>query len=169
MTASYIPKVRSYLWLPETELNRIATEHYGRPYVAQQTGDMLPNDSFHVYEMAEEDVLQWCYDMDTERAGRGHYLGLQRVAPGTGDRVLGDHVAIYAEGVNWFEYWLAINIASEGERGWYPTRETDDLRARPGVSPTAARRAAPTPHYVLADLIKNNVLPYGTYLMKVSW
>ena len=160
------PEKREYLWLPETELNRIATEFYGRTYKAQQTGDMLSNDSYHVYDMSPDEVDQWNYDM--EEIGEGHFLGLKRVPAGTGDRVHNDHVAVYAPGVNWFGYWLAIDIATDS-MGVYPSGETTDLREFEGVSDMAAWRAAPTPWYVLADLIKNGVLPHGTYLMEVSW
>lgn len=163
------PETRSFLWLTENELNRIATEFYGRKYVAQQTGDMLPNDSFHVFEMSEEDVADWTHDMEQERSNGGHYVGLKRVARGMGDRVNNDHIAVYAEGMNWFDYWLSLRHDPDNPDNHNNPESGVSYAGQSFQLDFQVYREAPTPSYVLADLIKNKILPYGTYLVKVSW
>lgn len=177
----YSPESREFIWLPDTELDRIATEYYGRTYVGQQTGDMLPNDSYHHYEMDKDSVEMWLSDLsgDPKRL----FLGLEPVAQGTGEHG-GDFVSRYAEGVDWFEYWAALtfdpekesirllpdgsNLAEANESQQTP-REWEDARGFVFKHECQVYRMAPTPQYVLADLISNGVLPYGDYLVKVSW
>lgn len=43
-------------------LDVIATEHYGRKYFAQQTGDMLANDSWTHIVLDQEMVAQYLFD-----------------------------------------------------------------------------------------------------------
>lgn len=181
MSSKYSPEVRSYIWLPESVLNRIATEYYGKTYIAQQTGDRLSNDSFHVYEMDEDSVAMWKSDMESEP--RRHYLGVQHVAKGTGDFGR-DFAARYAEGVNWFEYWSSLTFdpekstvyllpdqsnALEALESQRTPRSWEDGRGFVYKYESEVYRKAPTPNYVLADLISNGILPYGSYLVKVSW
>lgn len=118
-------------------LDSIATRVYGRRYVGQQTGRMLDNDSVHHYDMSEDEVEQLVFDMEQEP--KRHYI---RYDPHTKE-------GVYAEGVNWFEYWLGLDEAE------HSSKDID--------------HAAPEPHYVLADLIKRGELPYGQYLLRVSW
>lgn len=54
-----------------TSLDAIATEYYGKQYKGQQTGDMLSNDTWQVYDMSTEDK---CLDYDIEEC----YKPLQR-------------------------------------------------------------------------------------------
>lgn len=162
-----------------TSLNAIASKFYGRTYKAQQTGRMLDNDSVYEYLMDRKSVDQWCYDMKEKR----HYLGIQRVLPGTGDSG-GDYVHHYAEGVNWFDYWLALKFdpnkpvvyvlpdqsnLREAMLSQYDPAEWEDARGHVFGHESGVYRKAPTPNYVLADLIRNGVLPYGKYLLRVSW
>lgn len=39
-------------------LNEMAAQIYGKKYVAQQTGDMLPNNSVHEYDFSTEDDVE---------------------------------------------------------------------------------------------------------------
>jgi hypothetical protein len=126
----------------EDSLDAIASRIYGRSYVGQQTGDMIGNDSHILYTMDKDMVEDILYNMNSEP--KRHYLGYDSAT----------RTAKYAEGVNWFEYWLGLKI----EPGTYGDN-----------SPTTVERAAPTPDYVLADLINRGELPYGTYLMHVWW
>jgi hypothetical protein len=119
-------------------LDSIATRVYGRKYVGQQTGDMLGNDSVHHYDMSEYEVDQLDFDMNQEP--RQHYVDWDPIT----------QQAIYAEGVNWFEYWLGLD----------ESKFKHDFEIY---------RQAPEPRYVLADLIKRGELPYGQYLLRVSW
>lgn len=126
----------------EDSLDAIATRVYGREYKGQQTGDMIYNDSHVVYDMSAEAVEELNSEMSSEP--KRHYLDY--------DPITEEHK--YAEGVNWFEYWLGLE-----EKEIFPgyTDMTDIIRA------------APTPNHVLADLIKRGELPYGTYVMSVWW
>lgn len=183
----YTPLTGDYILLPMTvygtdtrpSLDAIATEFYGRKYVGQQTGDMMSNDSWHVFEMFEDEVEQWNADMEHARK-RGHYLGLQRVEKGKGDNG-GQFIHHYTEpGVSWFDYWKALKF--EPSVYLLPDRsnmaevladrdpeEWEDARGHVFKFESSVYRKAPTPHYVLADLIKNKILPYGRYLVNVTW
>ena len=46
----------------KTSLDKMVTEVYGQTYVGQQTGDMLSNDSDHIWNMTEREVEQLIYD-----------------------------------------------------------------------------------------------------------
>jgi hypothetical protein len=61
---------------PDT-LDAIATRFYGRKYIGQQTGDMLPNDSHVVYDMDEDMVEQLIANLEEEREYSG-FDSLQR-------------------------------------------------------------------------------------------
>lgn len=118
-------------------LDAIATRVYGRTYVGQQTGEMIGNDTYVRYVMSEDQVSYLNSLMTKEP--KSTYIGYDYAK----------REGIYAEGVNAFEYWLAL-----------PLGDHDDIDAV---------RAAPEPSFVLADLISKGELPYGTYLMHVWW
>ncbi len=166
----HTPKTKKFYILPLHDheagsLDEIATRVYGRKYRGQQTGDMLPNDSWHYYDMTKDEVEQWCYDMEQERVdGKGHYLGSKKV-PTTGE-----WKSFYVEGMNWFDYWLSLDI-SPGDSvlsGYHSSDDTEDLRGKT-ISELTSIRTAPTIHYVLADLIKRGELPYGHYMLHCWW
>lgn len=160
-------------------LDAIATRVYGRKYVGQQTGDMLPNDSWHVYDIDEEAVAEHLANLSEKRT----YLGIRRVAAGTGD--FGTSVVTcYAEGVDEFEYWLSLkwdpnvetvylkpdhsnlNEAIASQQG---PREWEDARDFTLKFESEVYRRAPEVHSVLADLVHRGELPYGRYLIHCWW
>lgn len=109
-------------------LDAIATEYYGQIYSGQQTGDMMSNDSYHVYDFSTEDDVE---DYQPEDC----YKPLSR--------------------------WKNMKMGDPMPEHYDPTRVvTYDFDIE---------REAPMPQYILADLIRNGVLPYGKYLVSVSW
>lgn len=148
----------------EGSLDAIATRVYGKTYVGQQTGDMLSNDSHHLYDMSKSEVDQWVADMKNKR----HYLGLKRVEKGTGDYG-GNHVAVYHEGHNWFEYWLSLKHDPDNPDNEHNPEDGEDHFGESFKHGFQVFRQAPTIHYVLADLIHRGELPYGQYLLDCSW
>lgn len=89
----HIPKQKKAFFMPmfshegERSLDAIATRFYGREYVGQQTGDMLPNDSHVVYKMNRENVKQLMYNLEEEREYNGiDSLAKWLSAPATEDR-----------------------------------------------------------------------------------
>lgn len=109
-------------------LDAIATEYYGQSYSGQQTGDMMANDSWHIFDFStEDDVAEYdpedCYKPLTK--WKNLRMGDPLPQPYDPDRVV---------------------------------RYDFDIE-----------REAPTPDYILADLIRNGVLPYGKYLVQVTW
>lgn len=127
---------------PDTppSLDSIATRVYGREYQGQQTGEMLANDTIHHYDMSEKAVEQRVADQRWGDPERQHYLGYDRIK----------REGIYEKGVNEFEYWLGLDL----EKAKYDFE---------------VYRQAPEPADVLADLINRGELPYGQYLLRVSW
>lgn len=146
----------------EGSLDALATRVYGRKYRGQQTGDMLPNDSYHIYEMNEEDVADYMHDLEQQTLNEGHYLGGRYEGK--------EWKNFHAKGVNWIDYWLSLDIAPGDSvlSGYHPHSDTEDLRGKQ-VSQLTAERAAPTIHYILADLITRGELPYGRYLLHCWW
>ena len=150
-------------------LDKIATEHYGRTYEGQQTGDMMRNDTVHGYNMHEHTVANLMYDMELKRT----YLGRNPYTNEPG----------FALGVNWFDYWLALESTDRVKTDWSDPASAylanlrmmsepkpwEDARGHIYDHDTVIVRAAPTPDYVLADLITKGVLPYGKYLLYVGW
>ena len=47
-------------------LDQMVTETYGRLYKGQQTGDMLSNDSYHLYDMTGWQLEEWLYGVDED-------------------------------------------------------------------------------------------------------
>ncbi len=168
---TYTPDTQEFIVLPEAShygdtlsLNAIATEYYGSKYIAQQTGEMLPNDSTHHYNMSPEEVDQWCADMEDKR----HYLGYVPVAKGTGD-FGGNGKTVYHVGHNQFEYWLSLRHDPDNPDNSDNPHPGEDHYGESFKHDFQVYRQAPEPWYVLADLIRNGVLPHGDYLMEVSW
>lgn len=145
-------------------LDALATRVYGQTYKGQQTGDMLPNDSYHVFDMDEERVEELMDNMKEKRM----FLGLKPVAKGTGDRG-GNFRATYAMGVNWFEYWLSLKYDPATPYGASSPREWEDARDFTLKYDFQVYREAPTIDYVLADLITRGELPHGRYMIHCSW
>lgn len=58
--------MREHAWPGETELglNEIATQYFGRTYNAQQTGEMMANDTYHAYHCEEGREEWWELDDD---------------------------------------------------------------------------------------------------------
>lgn len=89
----HTPKQKKAFFMPmfahdgEHSLDAITTRFYGREYVGQQTGDMLPNDSHVVYKMNRENVEQLMYNLEEEREYNGiDSLTKWQSAPDTQDR-----------------------------------------------------------------------------------
>ena len=131
----HVPAQRTFYYMdmldysdyrPDTpmSLDRLATETYGRTYVGQQTGKMLPNDTDHIYVMDENSIAD---------------LGLD-------DRI--DYVSRDGDTTFTLANWLAA-----------PDGKYDFEHYRSG----------PTPETMLAHLVRDGHLPYGTYLLRVSW
>lgn len=143
--------------LPEhLSLNLIATEVYGKEYHGQQTGDMLPNDSVHRYVMDEEAVETELWENGPVR----HYLGYDSMRGNT----------VYAEGISTFDYWQSLSHSDDPSK--VTAHSSSDLvDHRGGVYrfDFEVYRQAPEPRWVIADLIKKGHLPYGNYLLYVSW
>lgn len=142
-------------------LNKIATEYYGKQYVGQQVGDgmrdMLSNDSEYVFHMSEEDVAQYVYDAEEKTT----YLGYD---PFTKE-------SKYLEGVTRLEYWKSLSYSDDKDKQTHPDnpREGENCFGAVFAYDFQVYREAPPIHHVLADLIKNDILPYGTYILYVSW
>ncbi|UDL16004.1 hypothetical protein QEH42_gp214 [Microbacterium phage Pumpernickel] len=165
----HTPEQKSYLYMPLNDheagsLDELATRVYGQTYKGQQTGDMLPNDSWHVYEMDKENVADWVHGMKEKR----HYLGLKRVPKGTG-QFGGDYEAIYHEGHNAFEYWLSLRHDPVNPDNENNPQDGVDHFGQSFKYEFQVYREAPEIHYVLADLIDRGELPYGTYLLHCWW
>lgn len=113
-------------------LDAIATEFYGKQYKGQQTGDMMSNDSWHVFDLRTEgDVAEY--------QPEDCYKPLSR--------------------------WLAMEMGDEIVEDWYGAGK----RKKIVQYDFEIYREAPMPEYILADLIRNGVLPYGKYLVHVWW
>lgn len=149
---------------PES-LDAIATRVYGRPYKGQQTGDMLPNDSWHEYLIDDEAIAQSLAD----RAEKRVYLGVQRVPQGKGD--WGSSVVNhYVEGVDEFEYWLSLKSdPATSYEGYNPPQEWEDARGFVFRNDFEVYRKAPDIHSVLCDLVHRGELPKGRYLIHCWW
>lgn len=160
----FTPDDRTVYWMSENKLNEIATSFYGREYNGQQTGDMLPNDSYHLFVMDEVNVAELTHTMKKNR----HYLGLKRVAKGTGDWG-GDHVSVCHEGHNWLDYWLSLSHDPDSPDNLDNPRDGEDHFGGSFKFDFQVYRQAPTIDYILADLITKGELPYGDYMITVSW
>lgn len=118
----------------EVSLDKIATDVYGKKYVGQQTGEMLGNDTYHLYDLSTEDeVLEWLQDPED----MGFYQN-------PFSNSLGDITYHTVKG------WLARDTSND-------KYDFDDYRE------------GPEPHTMLATLIHEGHLPYGKYLINVSW
>jgi hypothetical protein len=158
-------------------LDYIATQFYGKKYVGQQTGEMMTNDSYYLYEVDDENIAQFEWDYH-----------LVDDAPGPKQTYLGYHdgKSHYADGVNRFEYWQSLRWDAEARKNVIyvlPDRsnlaealasqrepaEWEDARGHVFHYDFQVYRQAPEPRYVLYDLARNGVIPKGTYLLSVSW
>ena len=117
----------------EPTLDGMVSDVYGRKYVGQQTGDMLPNDTTHRYSMTPEQVEEFLYGVDPEKP----YYD----PPRYGDRTYFGRAG--------FEIWLADDKEYKYDFEHY--------------------RQAPGPETALAMLIEDGHLPYGEYLVIVTW
>lgn len=115
----------------EKSLDALATKFYGKTYCGQQTGEMIANDSYMVYDMRTEGDVEDYHPEDC-------YKPLSR--------------------------WLSMKIGDtvEDTDRWPYGQKTITYESQ-------IEREAPLPSYVLADLIRNGVLPYGKYLVRVWW
>jgi hypothetical protein len=159
------PPTGKYLLLNEGDyplqgvpsLNAIATEHYGKQYVAQQTGDMLPNDSIHEFDMSEEMVHgEYSYELQDTR----FYLGTN---PST-------RKPVFHEGHTQLDYWLSMSWSKDRTEVTHEhVYDWEDYYGAVFAYDFQAYRQAPGPQYILSDLILKEILPYGKYLLYVSW
>lgn len=128
----------------QKSLDTIATEFFGREYKSQQVGDsdhdMWGNEEVYLFRIRnEDDVLDILNLFDMEFWNSSG-----------GEMVEVDVV----------QRWLDREPQYPAyQDDWEPERKHD----------TELLRAAPTADVVLAHLIKNDVLPYGDYLIEVSW
>jgi hypothetical protein len=116
----------------EKSLDAIATKFYGKQYKGQQTGDMMAQSSWHVFDLRTE------YDVEDYQP-EDCYKPLSR--------------------------WLALELGDEIVEDWYGAGE----RKKVAEYDFDIYREAPMPEYILADLIRNGVLPHGKYLVHVWW
>jgi hypothetical protein len=113
----------------EKSLDAIATKFYGKQYKGQQTGDMMAQSSWHVFDLRTE------YDVEDYQP-EDCYKPLSR--------------------------WLSLEIGDTIEGGPYRADRVTEYDFD-------IYREAPMPEYILADLIRNGVLPHGKYLVHVWW
>lgn len=111
-------------------LDEIATRIYGKKYVGQQTGDMLSNDSWHVYDFPNKDECE-------------EWAGLGNLNP-------------YVDPLNGNVTYLSV-------AGWQARDKSADKYNFEDY------RTGPEPRTMLATLILDGHLPYGRYLIEVSW
>jgi hypothetical protein len=109
-------------------LDAIATKFYGQIYAGQQTGDMISNDSYQVYDFSKESYVE---DYQPEDC----YKPLSR--------------------------WKNMKMGDPLPSRYEPERVV--------AYDFDIEREGPMPEYILADLIRNGVLPLGKYLVSVSW
>ena len=138
---------REYLWLPmmahegEKTLDAIATEHFGRKYVGQQTGEMIANDTYLVWDLSDEGMLAEVMWDDALESKLENWLSLEMGGPLTS-----------------VDYRF-----TDGELGPV-VEEKGTVRYDFEIY-----REAPEPEWMLAKLISLGVLPYGVYLVSVWW
>ncbi len=117
----YVPATETYYvmdmldysdYRPDTpmSLDRLVTETYGRKYEGQQTGDMLSNDTWHIYDMDAEEVENEVYQDEQFEEYK------ERQPPG--------YVPRYFQGMLPLRKWLV-----------YPDGEYDFDHIRIGPSP----------------------------------
>lgn len=147
-------------------LNEIATEFYGRKYVGQQVGDggrndMFSNDSVYEFDMTEDDPNEHFWQIDDPEASAQTYLGYD-VPSGT---------TMYHEGHNREEYWKSMSWSDDPDKVTHPDNpgKGEDCYGAVFRYDFQVYREAPNVTYTLARLIKAGVLPYGKYLLYVSW
>lgn len=139
-------------------LDSISTRVYGCRYVGQQTGDYLPNDSHHLYDMSdpdenEEGMDPWTHEeVESNKASYAAMKADSRARNGYDSPYL-EKVYIpespeYSGGRGMIKYWQEL---PEGKYDFEKYRQ------------------APEPQTILSDLISRGELPLGRYLIRVSW
>lgn len=138
---------REYLWLPMEKregaksLDAIATEHFGRQYIGQQTGEIIANGSHFIWDLSSDAMLAEVMWDDALESKLQNWLSLEMGGPRTS-----------------VDYRF-----SDGE--WGPVVEEKGTVEYD----FHIYREAPEPEWMLAKLILEGVLPYGVYLVRVEW
>lgn len=139
-------------------LDSIASRVYGCPYHGQQTGDMLPNDSVHLYDMSDPDEnMEYLdhWDEDLVESNKVSYAKIKAdvlardgyLPSSLQDTHIPESVE-YSGGLGMIKYWQEL---PEGRYDFVKYRQ------------------APEPRIILADLIRRGELPAGVYLLTVMW
>lgn len=116
-----------------------------RSYQGQQVGDMLPNDSYHEWDLSTEEDVEECL------------LGYDE----SGQYVLGGAV----------QRWLNLPqpVYAETPYGDTPTWKGGYWGEGHQYYLDYIRDLAPNPKTLLADLIRRGEMPYGRYLIHCWW
>lgn len=139
-------------------LDSIASRVYGCPYHGQQTGDKLPNDSVHLFDMSDteenmENLDHWTAEQ-VERNKEDYakikadVLARDGYLPSSLQETYIPESVEYSGGLGMIKYW----------------QELPD-----GRNDFEKYRQAPEPRVILADLIRRGELPAGVYLLTVMW
>lgn len=121
-------------------LDTLASEFFGREYKSQQVGD-----SEHDMWANDEVYLVRVETSDD----------VEELLDTYGENAQGEWVQIDS-----VQQWLDRQPSYPAyQDGWEPERKHD----------IELMRAAPSADVVVAHLVKNDVLPYGVYLIEVSW
>lgn len=139
----------------------IASAFYGKEYVGQQTGEMLSNDTYHVYEYATMDRVKDTLWEGENGEFKSTYLGFDRAAM----------KGIMLEGVNRLEYWLSLSHSSDPEVYTHADNphEGEDCYGAVFKHDFQVYREGPSIGWVLADMINKGHLPLGRYLLHCTW
>lgn len=148
-------------------LDDLATEFYGKKYVSQQVGDgrerdMFDNDSVYEFDMSEDDPDEHFWQMESpDEWANQTYLGWDRASKDTK----------YHKGHNREEYWKSLSYSDNEDEVTHPGNpaEGEDVYGAVFRYDFQVYREAPQVPWTLARLIRAGILPYGKYLLYVSW